>query len=361
MRILTRYLVARFLGFFAAFFIVSTVTIAIVEMMLNLGDMLRGDGGLSDISSYLLLRLPAYYLRDLVPIVGFAAAFFTLGTAGRWLELLAAKAGGLSPQRMSAPLLVTALFLTVVTFFLNETWVLDASRRWDQRDELSNPIRFREGSFWYQRGRTIYNIADADRATNTLRGVRIFELDERGRLMRSIEAPTATLDASDHFVFQAPRVRRFDPVDRARAPDIEDHLEAASLSLQDESGGALMNADLSTLSVRELSQVIGQQAAAGEPAARPRALLSARLAEPWVVLLFVLVAVPFGVRAERGGSQGMTVGALYGMAGVTAFFALRSLVGTLTSSGLLPPVPGPWVLLAVFGAAGTWRYARMPS
>ena len=361
MRILTRYLVARFLGFFAAFFIVSTVTITIVEMMLNLGDMLRGDGGLSDISSYLLLRLPAYYLRDLVPIVGFAAAFFTLGTAGRWLELLAAKAGGLSPQRIAAPLLVTALLLAGAAFLLNETWVLDATRRWNQRDEIANPIRFREGSFWYQRGRTIYNIGDADRATNTLRGVRIFELDDRGRLMRSIEAPAATLDAADRFEFQAPLVRRFDPDDRTRAPEIEDHRGVVSLPLQDQSGGALMNADLSTLSVRDLSQVVARQRARGEPAARPRALLHARLAEPWVVLVFVLVAVPFGVRAERGGSQGMTVAALYGIGLVTAFFALRSFVGTLTTNGLLPPSPGPWVLLAGFLALGSWRYARMPA
>ena len=59
MRILTRYLIARFLGTFAAFLVVSTLTIIVVEMMLNLGDMLRDDSGLRGVSSYLFLRIPS--------------------------------------------------------------------------------------------------------------------------------------------------------------------------------------------------------------------------------------------------------------------------------------------------------------
>jgi lipopolysaccharide export system permease protein len=359
-RILTRYLVARFLGFFAAFLIVAIVTIAIVEMMLNLGDMLRGDDGLSGISSYLLLRLPAYYLRDLVPMVAFGAAFFTLATAARWLELLAMKAGGLSPRRIAAPLLGAAIVLSGATFVVNETLILEATRLWNQRDVESNPIRFRQGSFWYQRGRTIYNIGDADRATNTLRGVRIFELDSKGRLLRSIDAPSATVDPDDRWHFQSPLIRSFDAADRAAPPVVERHAVEVSLALQDAGGLALMNADLGTLSVDELSQVIAQQRSHGRQATRPRALFHRRLAEPFVVLLFVLAAIPLGVGARARGSQGTTLPALYGVLIVAAFFSLRSAANTLTTGGLLPPSPTPWILLLVFGLFATWRYVEMP-
>jgi LPS export ABC transporter permease LptG len=360
-RILTRYLVARFLGFFVAFLIVSTATIVVVEMMLNLGDMLKGERGLPGIASYLLLRLPAYYLRDLLPIAAFAAAFFTLGSAARWLELLAMKAGGLSPHRIALPLLLTGLILTAGTFLVSETLILEATRAWSQRDSKANPIAFRQGSFWYQRGRTIYNIEEADRATNTLRGVQVYELASNGRLLRSIEAPEVVIEGDDRWLFEAPLVRDFDP-SAPESPPVVTHYDAkVELPLADASGAVLMTADVTTLSVFELRQLIEQQQTRGVAPARPLALLHARLAEPFVVLLFVLAAIPLGARVERTGAQGMTLPALQGIVIIAAFFSLRSATNTLTASGLLPPTTFPWLLLAAFASFGVWRFAEMPS
>jgi lipopolysaccharide export LptBFGC system permease protein LptF len=132
------------------------------------------------------------------------------------------------------------------------------------------------------------------------------------------------------------------------------------LALQDESGIALMTADVATLSVGELSQLIIEQRRLGREPIRPQALLHARLAEPFAVLVFVLAAIPLGVRVERAGSQGMTLPALYGIVIVAAFFSLRSVSTTLTTGGLLPPSPLPWLLVAAFAGFGSWRYREMP-
>jgi LPS export ABC transporter permease LptG len=358
-RILTRYLVARFLGTFVAFLIVSTITIVIVEMMLNLGDMLQRERGLRGITSYLFLRIPSYYLRDLLPVVAFAAAFFTLGSASRSRELQAMKAGGVSPRRAAAPLLWVGIFLTAGTFLVNETLVLEATRLWNQRDTQANPITFRQGSFWYQRGRTIYNIGDADRTTRTLRGVHVYELGEHGRLLRSVEAERATVRDDDQWLFHAPLVRRFDAANSERPPVTTRHEGDVALDLDGGSAVAL-SADVTTLTVAELREVIEQQQRGGHEASRTRAVLHARLAEPFCVLLFVVAAIPLGVRVERRGAQGMTVAALYGLAILAAFFALRSVADALASGGLLPPSPVPWVVLAAFSAFVAWRYAEMP-
>lgn len=360
-RILTRYLIARFLSTFFALLIVSTMTIVIVEMMLNLGDMLQGERGLRAVAGYLFLRIPSYYLRDLVPIVAFAAAFFTLGSASRTLELLAIKAGGISLHRAAAPLLIVGLALTGATFVLNETWILEATRLWNQGDTKANPIAFRQGSFWYQRGRTIYNIGEADRTTNTLRGVRVYELGDRGRLIRSIEAERASFDDPERWLFHEPIVREFDRVDAERPPVTTRHPGDVALDLEQGSAIALMNADVSTLSVAELREAIEQQQQSGREPTRTRALLHSRLAEPFAVLLFVVAGIPLGARVERAGTQGMTVSALYGIALVAGFFSLRSVGDTLTASGMLPPSPVPWLLLAGFFGFGTWRYAEMSS
>jgi lipopolysaccharide export LptBFGC system permease protein LptF len=83
-RILSRYFVVRFTSLFAAILFASTLTIVIVEMLLNLDDMLRTQQGLVGVLQYLFLRIPSYYLRDLLPISAFAASFFTLAAAARW-------------------------------------------------------------------------------------------------------------------------------------------------------------------------------------------------------------------------------------------------------------------------------------
>lgn len=359
MRILTRYLIARFLSSFVLFLIVSSATIAMVEIMLNLGDMLQRDTGLRGIASYLFLRLPAYYLRDLIPTVAFAAAFFTLGSAARGLEILAVKAGGLSPHRIAAPLLGVGLALSAVAFVVNETITLEATRRWNQRDSGAHPISFRRGSFWYHRGRTIYNIAGADPETSTLRGVRIYELGDDGRLLRSIEAERATVSSGDHWRFHAPRIRSFDPDDIERAPISTQHQGELGLDLGEGSGPALMSADLASLSLDDLRQLIAQQRQNGREPSRPQALLHARLADPFATLLFVLAAIPLGIRVEKARGRGMTLSALYGIAIVAAFFSFRSVADTLTMGGLVAPSPAPWLLLAAFAGFGAWRYAEM--
>ena len=361
MRILTRYLIARFLAAFVGFLIVSSATIGIVEVMLNLGDMLRGDTGARGIASYLVLRLPAYYLRDLIPTVAFAAAFFTLGSSARSSELLAMKAGGLSPHRAAAPILGVAVALSASAFILNETLILEAARLWSQRDSKTNPVSFRRESFWYQRDSTIYNIGNADRDQSTLRGVKIYELADHGHLLRSIEAERATVSDRDLWTLESPLIRSFDPENAERAPISTQHHGKLELNLGKGSGLALMNADITNLSLPQLRQMIAQQRLRGRAPNRAQALLHVRLADPLIPFLFVLAAIPLGVRVEKNNNQSMTVSALYGIAIVAAFFSLRSMTDSLTAAGLLPPGPTPWLTAAALAGFGSWRYAKMPA
>lgn len=362
MRILTRYLVARFLGLFATFLILSMGTIIIMEMMLNLGDMLKGDRGLPGAASYLILRIPSYYLGDLIPIVAFAAAFFTLGSASRWLEITAMKAGGVSPFRIATPILLVGGALVVATFLLNETLVLGTTRAWNLRESGGRRgvlVAFRQGSFWYHTGRTIYNIGLADRATMTLRGVRVYDLDEHYRLVRSIEANQVHLESENRWRFGSPLIRHFDPIKGSEPPQTVQHRGPVMLDMGISSDVALMNADATTLPLAQLWQVIENQQPGTGQLSSNRALFHSRLAEPFAVWALVLTAIPLGMRIERSPGRGMTLSALYGVVAVAAFFGLRSLGSTLTGAGLLPPSPAPWLLLVSFFVFGTWQYRRM--
>lgn len=356
MRILSRYLALRFLGLFVVILCVSTLAIIIVEMLLNFDEMVKPESSLASVATYLFLRIPSYYLRDLVPITVFAAVFFSLGLAAHWLEITAAKAGGISTGRIALPVLLAASAIGCGSFLVNETLVIEATEGWKQQQRGgSQSISFQRGTFWYHRGHTIYNIASADPAEQTLLDVTIFELSPQGRLLRSIQADRVNIRNDPDWLFENARIRRFDPEGRHRGPQFE-RLAKTVLAMDGSSGLALMDADATTLSLRDLRQYIAQREQAGDTVARERTLFHARMSEPATILALALLALPLGLRVES--ARSLARPAVYGVATVAAFFAVRNTTLTLASEAMLPAPAGAWSGLLVFMSLGLWQLHR---
>ena len=83
MRTLSRHFLASYLKLFAAILFSSTIAITVIEMMLNFESVLEYRNGRMGIATYLLLRIPSYYFRDLMPIACFAAVFCCIGFPAR--------------------------------------------------------------------------------------------------------------------------------------------------------------------------------------------------------------------------------------------------------------------------------------
>lgn len=349
-RTLSRYFAVRYLGLFFLILVVSTLTIVVIEMLLNLDDMLSAGEGPSAPFVYLLLRIPSYYLRELIPITSFAAAFFTLGLGSFWFEVSAAKAGGIAPDRLIAPILLSASVLAIATFALGETWIVNATRAWNRLETGGGPhISYREGSFWYQRGRTIYNIAEADPSNRTLGGVRLFDLDASGRLLRSIDAPRVEVQDDQHWRFRDAIIRTFDPADRDAGVRVE-RRDEVSLVVGDPNDIALINTDLNGLTLSKLRRHAALRASAGENVYKVNTVVCSRFVEPVTVVLFAMLAAPLGLRV--GGRRRFGIPALLGIATVSCWFALRSITNTLASEGVVSAATASCMLVLVFVAAG---------
>jgi lipopolysaccharide export system permease protein len=355
-RILSRYFALRFLGLFLAILFVSTLSIVVVEMLLNFDLMTGDEAGPLGILTYFFLRIPSYYLRDLVPIATFAAAFFALGLAAHWLELTASKAGGVSTLRILAPILLAAVALGCVTFIANETVVVEATRGWNRELAGGNrTISFRRGRFWYHRGQTIYKIGSANRAEHTLRDVTIYELSPKGRLLRSVHARAAHIEDDPEWDLEEATIRRFDPASPERPPQFE-RVAHTSISLKQSSGDALLDADAGGLSLPDLAVYIDRQQGAGEDVGREQALFHARLSDPVTVLVFALLALPLALRVES--TRSLATPAVYGVATVAAFFAVKNTALTLASESVIPAAAGAWAPLGAFGLLGLWQIRR---
>jgi lipopolysaccharide export system permease protein len=359
-RILSRHFLASYFGFYVAILLAALLVIAIIEMTVNLERALEFQRGTAGVATYLLLRLPSYYLPYLLPVASFGAAFLCIGLSARAQEILGAKAGGVPPLRIAAPVLAAALALSLVALALFESVVRDSGAAYQRtRHGDAEQALFRnEGSFWYQRGRLLYNVQEADRETRTLRGVRVYERDDEGRLQRAIHAESARIAEDGRWELHRATVRSFDLRDPAAAPRVELQ-ERTELEVASQQDIALLDADARNLPLPELAAYIRAMERSGRDSARYRALLHMRMTEPLTLPLFALLALPLGLAVER--TRSLAVAALQGIVLLGAFYGASSTVQILAAGGVAAAVPAPWFVLGGFAGFGILRLLRAPA
>jgi lipopolysaccharide export system permease protein len=335
----------------------SMIAILIVELLLNFDQIMDDHAGFAGVTTYLFLRLPTYYFRDLIPVASFAAAFFCVGLAARAREIMAVKTGGVSPQRMVVPILAAATVISLAALVLGETLVLRATREWNRLENPGEEVSFRRGSFWYHRGDTIYNVREADRKSKTLHGVRVFETTPQGRLGRSFRADVVRIDGNHRWHFQNATVRTFDPSRPSAAPVVE-HREEMVLAVAAERDLALLDGGARTLSLLELGEYIRARSEEGRDTARYREMLYARLADPLAVLVFAFLAIPLGLGVEQ--RRSLAAAAVVGIVILGLFYTARTAASMVAAGGIGAAAFGPWLVLAAFAGFGAVRFARAP-
>lgn len=354
--VLARYLLVRFVVLFAAVLAILVVLVCVVELLADFGDFARSAIGFSDALLLVAIRVPNQHLPLLIPIASFAAAFLAIGGAARTNEVLAMKAGGVSPLRVLVPVLACAVAISGVALLFNETIAVRAreiQRRLVGGDDAE--LTFRRGSFWYHKGHTIYNVRDADPVSRVLHDVAIFDLDEHGRLVRSIRAAEATIGADGRWRLTDAVLQGFDPNDATVIPTYQ-RLATTEVELPEEK--ALLHAGVEDLSIRELSEVRDDREHSDTASLRATSLLHERASAPFASFLFVLLAVPLGLSVER--TRSMALPALQGVVAIFLFIMVREYGGTLATQGVTSAVATPWVILATFLAYGSFELWRVP-
>ncbi len=354
--LLSRDLLWRFLVSFAAVLLVLVLAMAVIDLLGDFEDIVNSSDGFLGALTYVALRIPAQWLPLLVPVAAFVAAFLALGTAARALEFVAIKASGVSPLRVLTPVLAAGLLISGLGLVVNETVAIRAHDAWRRHTGGDHQVEFRRGSFWYHKGRYVYNVRDADPQARELRDVAIFQLDARGRLLRSIHAASASVDADGHWQLADAVIRRFEP-GSPEAPIAFERMPRTELVLTDEV--ALFEAGVQGLSIRDLREYRNGRPADDPEASRATALLHDRLTKPLAAVVFVLLAIPLGMRVEQ--TRSLAVPALQGIVLLFSFSTVREYGVTLASQGVTEPALTPWAILLAFtlgGAGLLWRTPR---
>jgi lipopolysaccharide export system permease protein len=353
--VLSRYLLGRFVAMFVAVLATLIVAISVIELLADFGDVIGSSNGFLDAWIFVILRIPHKHLPILIPASAFAAAYLSVGSAARTNEILAMKAGGVSPLRVLIPILVAAGVISGFALLINETLAVQAYEISRRHDADGGEVTFRRGSFWYHKGHTIYNVRDSDPGARALLDVAIFELDDHGRLLRKIQAERASMGEGGRWYLANAVMRSFDP-DDVGAPSKYAQLADAEINLPDE--GALLDVGVSSLSIAELIEYRSQQEPGDTEFVRAEALLHERMAGSLASLVFVVLALPLALRVER--TRSLAVPALQGVAAIFVFYMINEYGGTLATQGVTPAAGTSWAIVGIFLALGALQIWRMP-
>ncbi len=359
MKILSRLLLKQSLFNFLATLGIASAAITIAELMLNINDFIAQSTGVLSIAQYLMALVIGSYFQFLIPVSAFAAIFLTFGFAARSNELVAMKAGGISPLHAALPLLGAIGILSFATLFFNEIVARECVRIvavFEGEAMEGDGMVFRGGAFWHRRGDTIYRLRNADVAQRILQDVTIYERNAQGRLVRTITAKTASVD-EENWILEQAIVRGFDPTDPA-APIQTDFLPTMNLELPDDPRQVLLKATADNLSLPELFTQIRDSQRLGEPALVSRASFHQRVTRPFAVLLFAILALPLALRVEA--AKTLATPALQGIAFITLYWFLENLSIDLATRGALPAGATLWSLLIAFAAYAIWRLRKAP-
>lgn len=354
MSIVSRYLLA---GFVAAS---TAVFLGLLAMTLGADALLRLDRLGSEPQSVAFdLVLRALELVPLgVPIACVVGATWSLTRAVRSREITAIRSGGIPLRGALLPLVGACLVLAGCLIWVEDRVLVPARERVSEaaaqaeRGGVRRP-RWSNGRWWYAGADSVISARSWSEADAALLDVTIFELDPEHRIRRRIDAREARFVSDSTWQIADARVLDFGDAGLERQTL---HELVADLHVgKGEFAGA--EPELESTSLHQLARGARR---ADDP--RERAAFGvafhARLAQPWSVVCLVLFAICFAV-GDTGRGDSLARALLAALGVVAAFWVVWTLALLGGRTGAVPPAIPIWSVVALFLAAGLWRFRRI--
>jgi lipopolysaccharide export system permease protein len=345
---LGRYFSARFtkaiLGIFCVFFALIYV-VDFVELVRRTGDQQGISTGL--LAKLALFRTPSV-AEQVLPFAVLAGSMVALLNLSRKLELVVARAAGISVWQFLSPGLLVALLVGAVSvggYNPVSAALKDRALQIEAKDLGRNRGEGKE--IWVrQRSLDGQAIIRADRASPdgaTLDRVTVFEFATDGAFQGRIEAREAKLE-DGYWDLAGARL-----VQPGIEPQSYDNYVVATNLNRDQVRQSFAAPD--TIPFWELPGLVDQTEKAGLDASRYRLQFQSLLARPLLFVAMVFVAASVSLRFFRfGGVSRMVLG---GVAAGFALYVATRLLGDLGEAGVLSAPVAAWTPAVVGSLLGT--------
>ena len=310
------------------------------------------------IFEYLLYKVPEVVFQWTLPYAVLLSTLLTLGTFSRHSEITAMKAGGVSLYRITIPLFIIALFISLISFIGNEYLVPLTNQK--TRYLLSTQVRkeqqtsfFKNYKLWYRSDRGIFNIQLLDPEKKELKGITFYQFDDQFRCTYRIDARQAKwIDGKWKFYQGA--TREFGEGGMIRTLPFSE----MEISLpEDWESFQRIERKAGEMSYTELRNYVQKIQVSGYDSTRYLVDLYSKLSFPFLNLIMVLIGIPFALKTGRSGGIALSIGisVMIGFAyGVTFYIFL-----SFGKSGVLPPLLAAWTPTLLFGLTGIFTLTNI--
>jgi lipopolysaccharide export system permease protein len=290
-------------------------------------------------------------LEKMMPFCILIGAMTCYLALSRRLELVVARAAGVSAWQFIAPALAAAILLgTLATVAYNpmSANLRELSKRMEAELFGSAPgggVQDASG-FWINQinsdGQVIINAARSEQQGVRLTGLTLFRFDTENQFKERIEAREATLEEG-HWLFKSARRYSLD------APPVDQ----SSLILPTSLTPAQVRNSFSTpetVSFWQLPTYIRSSESSGFATAGYRLQYHKLLAQPFLLAAMVMLAASVSLRFFRfGGVQKMV---LSGVGAGFLLYVLSKVTEDLSKAELMHPIAAAWLPVSVGGLTG---------
>ncbi len=348
-RRLTIYLAKMFALRIVAVLAMLVLVLLMLDLLGKTGNILSVEGNTNaEVWKYASLRAPQLAARFL-PYSVLLATIITLAGLNQNSEVIAMKAAGLSAHQILAPLLLSGLVVSVISFGFNERVVTRANATlsaWENVDFAAVPDDpATRGNVFFSDGR---NILMASRASGTgaatvFTDVTFYERDENDMIVRQVRADAASFADPG---WQLQNAVAFS-VARAQTQDLGDVVVAPGVTLGQVELGRV-NPDAETLP--QLSRSIAALESSGRRTSELEAKWWHKISGPLSAFLMPLLGAVAGFGLARSGN--LFVRAVIGMALGFAYFVVDNAALAMGSFGGYPPLLAAWAPFFLFLLVG---------
>ncbi len=383
MRILDRYTTREFVSGYVFCLLAFISFYTVVDLFGHLNRYISAKVPLSTIAEYYLVSIPSVAVQ-MSPLAVALALLYRMGHLSRTNEITAIRSNGVSPRRISIPLLGVTVLISALVLVANEWSVPRTARKaheLKQREvnRVIEPDIEREVRFYAPRSRLMFDIAEANKRTGELQNIEIVENSspgtpswrlyakkgqwDRGKKVfehvtfikgteRSswdplISANRLVIDSNGWEFFRANESRILPGEQRPPVPHVR--LKLDQPPIRETLDELLQRRTLSRhRSAYQLWQDIKDLRSTGYNPMREIAEFHSKISFPLTNFVLALLALPLALRWRRSGLlMSFAIAVALGLS-----YHLVITAGTVMGEhGIVPPQLGPWLGHALYACA----------
>jgi lipopolysaccharide export system permease protein len=356
MKTLRRYVVREIVLATAMVMAALLLLFGFFDLVEEIKDLGRGNYQMRDIVRHVVLSAPTH-VYEIFPIAALIGTLFALAQLVASSEYTVMRTAGVSVTRMIGAILTAGILFTALTFIFGEylgPMAEQLAQRYRSRAITGIVAQEFRSGLWLKDDKSFINVREVT-ADGQLKGVRIYEFDDKSRLRSVSAAQSGVFKGEQHWLLSEVEKTTFTEVrtevSKSPAATWQSVLEPRLLNVM-----MVQPEQMSAASLRDFAQHLRDNR---QKSLRYEIALWSKMTYPLAVLTMMVLALPFAYFQRRQGGVGGRIftGIMLGL----AFYFLNQLSAHLGLLNEWPPQASALAPTAVFlclALSMLWRQER---